>query len=144
MTETQLKNKLGKIAELAVRGSTSSERASATDKLHRLCRKHNARLADYVQGLAPRFANIDYHEVEPLKIEEKPQFSKKASRRSLIIGYINRGGLTTRQIANFLTSQGYPNKKANKKAVAGTIYDMQKNKGWDIRRSQSGHIRRVV
>jgi len=142
MTQTQLKNKLRKVAELAVRGATQGERDSALDKLHVLCKKYNANLSDYVSGLAPHFSEINYTEKAEPKTEAKTE-DKKRSRRSWIIQFIQDNMYNTAEIATLLTNLDYPNVKANKKAVAGTIYDLQKNKSWDIRRSDNGAIRVV-
>jgi hypothetical protein len=58
---------------------------------------------------------------------------KKPSRRSLIIAAINEGTHTAKQFAHTLQGLGYPDYKKNKKAIAGTIWDLQTHKGIDIR-----------
>lgn len=137
-TDQKLTKKLEKVVALAVKGATAGERQAATEALHRVCRKHCIRLTDYVAGLAEGFAGIDYREVQK---EEAKQ--KLTSRRALIIKYVQEGIWDTASLAEYLTNFGYTDIKANKKAVAGTLYDMQKNKGWDIRHSDDGRICRV-
>ena len=137
MTKEKLTSKLNKVAALAVRGATLGERTASIAALHRLCKKYNAKLTDYVSGLSVGLADIDY------SANEKAEAEKAVSRRALIIRFVKEGIWDTASLAEYLTCFGYTDLKANKKAVAGTLYDMQKNKGWDVRRSDDGRICKV-
>lgn len=163
-TKTQLRNKLNKIAALAVRGSTNGERESATDKLHKLCKKYNLRLVDYVTGLGSQFANIDYSiedskkakssksdSTEQAKKEDsskKANSSKKQSRRGLIIKYLvidKNKTFTLKTLAELLALYNYNDLKANKKAISGTLYDLQKQgKIKFVKKHENGTIEVIV
>ena len=55
------------------------------------------------------------------------------SRRSLIIDMINLGGFTLSAMLSSLESYGYDGRKAAKKAISGTCYDLRQNKNWFIK-----------
>ena len=140
MTEQELKAKLEKVVGLYYRPGSEGEKTASINAIHRLCKKYAIRLTDYISGLAGELATIDYRAVQDTKAEPKKKTNKKVSRRALIIRFAQENIWDTASLADYLTSFGYEDLKANKKAVAGTLYDMQKNKGWDVRRSDDGRI----
>jgi hypothetical protein len=122
------------VYNLAVKPGTEAEGENAKEKLEKLCKKHKVRLADLIKD-----CKFDFD------FSEKPANTgaeNKPSRRSLIIAAIQEGGWTTAKLARHLkdTYAHLPDFKANKKAVAGTIYDMRRNKNWDIRISDDAVI----
>ena len=62
------------------------------------------------------------------------------SRRNTIIKLVKDNVYDTKTLAKVLTYFGYSDVKANKKAVAGTLYDMQQNKNWNVRRCDDDRI----
>lgn len=62
------------------------------------------------------------------------------SRRATIIRLVQENIYDTLTLAEILQAFSYPDLKANKKAVAGTLYDMQQNKAWDVRKCDDGRI----
>ena len=68
------------------------------------------------------------------KVQPVAKATKKRSRRSLIIEHLKEGAWDIKALAIHLTQFGYPDVKANKKAVSGTMYDFHTNKGWFFRR----------
>jgi len=119
-TQTETKDKLTKVYNLAVSQCNANEAEVAKAKLHILCKKYKLRLKDYVFH---SILDIDYSEKKAVNVSQK-----RKSRRSLIIMYVQQNSFTTLSLAKLLKDKhNYNDIKANKKAIAGTLYDMLKN-----------------
>ena len=129
MTHVQLKSKLTKIYNLSVSQCNLNEAEVAKEKLNVLCKKYNLRLKDFIFYSVH---DIDFStskkDVSTKKSASKDTSTKKrASRRSLIIQHVQKNMFTTATLAKLLCDKhDYKDIKANKKAIAGTLYDMLK------------------
>jgi hypothetical protein len=109
---------------------------------------------DIIQKLYDKFKelNSENPNAEEFNPEIDPQFgiekknyhkvtSRAGSRRSMIIDAIQEGIWDTVTLAEVLhmKNEEWPLKK-NKVAVSGTIADLRKNKGWDIKVDDKGRI----
>lgn len=140
---TQLKDKLTKIYSLAVSQCNENEAAAALNKLNVLCKKHSIRLKDFVFY---SILDIDYSKKKAVQVNTSTDSTKRASRRSLIIKHVVDNTHTTASLAKLLADNyNYNDLSANRKAVAGTLYDMLKqNKFKKVIRHENNKIEVVV
>ncbi len=121
------------------RAAKKGEVTNAKRQLTRLAKKHKMNLDKFIAslnvkplGLKGMLNNISASLNKPKK-QAASNTTKKRSRRSLIIEHLKEGAWTIGALARALTEMGYPDVKANKKAVSGTMYDFHTNKGWFFR-----------
>jgi len=112
------------------KATTFNEKEIALRKLHKLCEKHKVNLHRLVSDCT---LNINYADKVQSKATSNAMYEadKAKSRRSLIIEMLRQNIHSKDSIAEVL-SEVYEiaDFKTNKKAVAGTLYDLQTNKAY--------------
>lgn len=138
MLSTKTVEKMAKVFSLFTNSaSTDGEKASAKARLLEACKANKCKLADFV-GKSSYEVNEDYSDLtytETVFDEAKADFAedfakqgKKQSRRSIILDCAKKCNMTRKAVLDLLASSGYPDRKANSKAVSGTLYDILTNK----------------
>jgi hypothetical protein len=130
-----------KLYRLSVdKAAKKGEVTNAKRQLTRLAKKHKVDLEAFIASIKPAnnlkgmLNNISASMKADKKAAEPT--TKKRSRRSLIVEHLQEGLWDIKTLSEALVNFGYPDVKANKKAVSGTMYDFTTNKGWFFRRDK--------
>jgi hypothetical protein len=119
----------------------SEDQAKALEALKASCKAHAIRLSDFVQGAKGKSHDFDFRadksETAPVS---RTRADGKPSRRSVIIDAVHEGKWTKVALAEQLEKDGYGSLGDCKKAISGTIYDISKNKGVDVREKKDGTV----
>ena len=133
-------DKMTKLYKLSInKAAKKGEVSNAKRQLTRLAKKHKVNLEKFIADLKPAntlngmLNNISATLNKP-KATAASNATKKRSRRSLIVEHLKEGLWDIKTLSEALVNFGYPDVKANKKAVSGTMYDFTTNKGWFFRR----------
>ena len=115
-------------AMYADNATTFNEKETAIRKLHKLCKKHKVNLSNLIDNCS---LNIDYSVKQQAAASEVHTKRKAMSRRALIINMLHDNVYSKNDIAQVLCEvYNIADFKTNKKAVSGTLYDLQTNKSY--------------
>lgn len=150
MKATQHIEKLDKIYALFASTQFAAEKANCLDKLQRLCKKYKVDFKSFLEAKdfdAEVQRRKQAKEAEAKQRREEAEAKaykatvKRRSRRSLIIEMLKSNMFDVESICEVLSDvYNYNDYKANKKAIAGTRYDLTTNKNYFFRTCDNARI----
>ena len=139
VTLMQITDTLKKLYNMYIdTATTANEKQTAYNKIKLLCKKHKVNMQNFIDNcdfdkqfetLASEKSTVQAKKREAFEANEVKTTIKKRSRRSLIIDMLFENIFSVDSINEVLSEvYNYEDLKANKKAIAGTRYDLTVNK----------------